>query len=68
VCAAMLTPAEKLFSETHGRILRVWGTVSVFRQIVDAGLDAGTQAKIKEAELAYDSLISDRDYMKLLQT
>lgn len=62
----MLTPAERLFSETHGRTLRAWGTVSTFRQVVEAGFVAAATKKAEEAEFLYDQLISDPDYMKLL--
>lgn len=62
----MPTPAEKLFSETHGRTLRAWSTVSIFRQVVQAGFEAATKAKTKEAESLYDRLISDPDYTKLV--
>lgn len=62
----MPTPAEKLFSETHGRTLRAWTTVSIFRQVVEAGFTAATKKKAKEAEFLYDLVISDPEYMKLV--
>lgn len=62
----MATPAETLFSETHGRTVRAWSTVSIFRQVVQAGLAAAKQEKAKEAESLYDRVISDPDYMKLV--
>ena len=60
----MATAAEKLFSETHGRTLRAWSTVSIFRQVVQAGFATATAAKTKEAALMYDLMISD--HMKLV--
>jgi hypothetical protein len=62
----MLTPAEQLFSETQGRILRAWSTVSIFRRFVDAGFDAAKQAQIKDAETLWNSVISDPQYTKLV--
>ena len=62
----MATPAEILFSETHGRTLRAWSTVSIFRQVVHAGFAAATKAKTKEAEFLYDLVMTDPDYMKLV--
>ncbi len=62
----MPTAAEKLFSETHGRTLRAWSTVSIFRQVVHAGFAAATKTKMKETELLYDLMISHPDYMKLV--
>jgi hypothetical protein len=60
------TPAETVFSETHRRTLRAWSTVSIFRQVVEAGFTAATQEKMKEAEFLYHLMISDPDYMKLV--
>lgn len=60
------TDAEILFSETHGRTVRAWSTVSIFRQVVHAGFAAATEAKAKEAEFLYDRVISDPSYMKLV--
>jgi hypothetical protein len=62
----MPTPAENLFSETHGRVMRAWSTVSIFRQVVEAGFPAATKTKTKEAESLYDLVVSDPDYMKLV--
>lgn len=62
----MATPAETLFSETHGRTVRAWSTVSIFRQVVHEGFSAATKAKAKEAGFLYDRVISDPSYMKLL--
>jgi hypothetical protein len=62
----MPTPAEKLFSETHGRIIRAWSAVSTFRQVVQAGFDAAQRVKAEEAAGLYEQLISDPDYTKLL--
>ncbi len=62
----MSTPAEKLFSETHGRTIRAWNAVSTFRQVVHAGFAAAVRAKAEEAAGLYDQLISDPNYTKFL--
>jgi hypothetical protein len=62
----MATAAETLFSETHGRTIRAWSTVSTFRQVMQAGLAAAAKAKAEEAARLYDLVISDPYYMKLV--
>lgn len=62
----MPTPAEVLFSEAHGRTMRAWSTVSIFRQVVQAGFAAAVRAREFETAHLYDLVISDPDYMKLL--
>ena len=62
----MPTPAETLFSETHGRTMRAWSTVSIFRQVVQAGFATAMQVKTRESEALYDQMISGPDYMKLV--
>ena len=62
----MATPAETLFSETHGRNLRAWSTVATFRQTVQAGLAAAAAAKAEESARLYDLLTSTPEYGRLL--
>jgi hypothetical protein len=61
----MPTPAEKLFNETYGRNLRTWNTVATFRQMVQLGIPAATDAKAKETSMVYDEMLSNPEYANL---
>ena len=62
----MPTPAEKLFNETHGRTLRAWRIISIFRQTVHKGIDAAAQATLHETGSLYDQLLTSSQYEKLI--
>lgn len=60
------TAAEQLFNDVYGRVLRSWALISSFRQTVQSGMEAAVNARARQAEDLYRSLLSDPTYEKLI--